>query len=237
MNKNNTRKISKGKSRSKKNISRLNHKAISRSKTKTKKKVGLLYNPKSLMFTNKHSEYGLGAFANINIPSNTIILKEKPYNLNYPYDETYIYMLIKTFLNDPKYSTQFLSLVPIKLDLEDKTFISYDLLKDGHEKHLPQLTKDQMVLYYMKLKRNMFKFDNSPGICFIGTRINHSCDPNVTYYKDGDVLVFKTIKSINKDEELFESYIDYELPREVRQEMLLDRYGFVCKCNKCMSGK
>lgn len=234
MNKYNTRKLLKRNTRNKgnkKNRSRMNTRSkINKSRSKTN-------NAKGLMFTNKQSEYGLGAFANTNIPTNTTILREKPYNLDHPYDESYMYMLINTFLNDKTYSTQFLSLVPTKLDLADKTFVSYDSLKDGHEKHLPQLTKDQMVLYFMKLKRNMFKFDNSPGICFIGTRINHSCDPNVTYYKENDELVFKTIKPINKDEELVESYIDYELPRDLRQQMLLDRYGFVCKCNKCMSGK
>jgi hypothetical protein len=237
MNKHNTHKsTNKNKTRNKTiNKTRSKTKNISTNKNKSRSKLTILYNSKNLLFTNKQSEYGLGAFANVNIPSNTIILKEKPYNLDHPYDETYIYMLIKSFLSNKIYSKQFLSLVPIKLDLKDNTFISYDLLKDGHEKYLPQLTKDQMVLYYMKLKRNMFKFDNSPGICFVGTRINHSCDPNVTYYKDNDVLIFKTIKQINKDEELFESYINYDLPKSERQKLLLERYGFVCNCNRCMS--
>lgn len=207
-----------------------------RNKTRSKR-MNYLTNiiPEPLMFTNKPSAHGLGAFAIKYIPINTIILKEKPYNLVKEYDESYIYLLIRAFLRNKVYFKQFVSLVPIKIDLKDKTIISYDLLKDGHEKYLPELTKNQMILCYMKLKRNMFKFNNSPGICFIGTRINHSCDPNVTYYKDDNKLVFKTIKSINKDEELLESYINYDLPKSERQKLLLERYGFVCKCNKCMS--
>ena len=80
----------------------------------------------------------------------------------------------------------------------------------------------------------MFKFHNTPGICFIATRMNHSCDPNITYRVVGNELVFKTLKPIKKNEELFDSYIDYNLPKEERQKLLLTRYGFQCKCTKCM---
>jgi SET domain-containing protein len=87
----------------------------------------------------------------------------------------------------------------------------------------------------MKLKRNMFKFYNTPGICFIATRMNHSCDPNITYRVVGNELVFKTLKPIKKNEELFDSYIDYNLPKKERQDLLLKRYGFHCTCTKCMN--
>ena len=37
---------------------------------------------------------------------------------------------------------------------------------------------------------------------------------------------------------LRDQFVKFELEcMHKRQEMLLDRYGFVCKCNKCMSGK
>ncbi len=186
-------------------------------------------------FTHKQSKYGTGTFATIDIPVNTIILKEKPYclNKNVPLDEFYIYKLINQFLSDKQYIKPFLSLVP--LNINSKYLVSsYEDLKHGHQIYLPQLTKAEMILYYMKLKRNMFKFHNSPGICFIATRMNHSCDPNITYTTVGNHLQFKTLKPIHKNDELYDSYIDYRLPKKERQEILLNRYGFHCKCTKCI---
>ena len=192
-------------------------------------------------FTHKQSKYGTGTFATIDIPADTIILKEKPYclNKNVPLDEFYIYKMIDTFLSDKQYIKSFLSLVPKKINSKDlvSSRMSYEDLKYGHQTYLPQLTKAEMILYYMKLKRNMFTFHNSPGICFIATRMNHSCDPNISYTTVGDYLQFKTLKPIHKNDELFDSYIDYRLPKKERQEMLLKRYGFHCKCTKCMNEK
>ena len=191
-------------------------------------------------FTHKQSEYGMGTFATIDIPVGTVILKEKPYCLYSvkEKDESYIYKLIDKFLSDKQYFKKFLSLVPQKINCDvDYGCVSYEDIQNDHQKYLPQLSHTDMVLYYMKLKRNMFKFHNTPGICFIATRMNHSCDPNINYKVVGNEIIFKTIKPIYKNDEIFDSYIDYHLPKRARQKLLLERYGFYCKCTKCMKYK
>ena len=187
-------------------------------------------------FIHKQSSYGVGTFATADIPVDTIVLKETPYTLSDDGDY-YIFKLIKKFLSDKENLPHFLSLVPTKINCKNKNSycIPYKDIEYGHKEFLPQLSRSEMVLYYMKLKRNMFRFYNNPGICFIATRMNHSCNPNITYSVKGKGLVFKTLKPILKNEELFDSYIDYNLPKKERQDLLLKRYGFHCKCTKCMN--
>uniref|UniRef100_A0A6C0JJG3 SET domain-containing protein n=1 Tax=viral metagenome TaxID=1070528 RepID=A0A6C0JJG3_9ZZZZ len=190
-------------------------------------------------FAHKPSNYGMGTFANVDIPVGTIILKEKPYYLSQSVNEddpSYVFKLIDKFLSDKQYVKKFLSLVPQKINCTtDVGCVSYEDIKYFHKLYLPYLSKSDMILYYMKLKRNMFTFHNTPGICFIATRMNHSCDPNIKYDVVGKELVFKIKKPIQKNDELFDSYIDYRLPKKERQQILLERYGFMCKCTKCMN--
>ena len=191
-------------------------------------------------FTHKQSKYGIGTFASVDIPVGTVILKEKPYFLSSvkEKDESYVYNLIDKFLSDKQYLKEFLSLVPQKINCDnDYGCVSYEDIQYDHQKYLPQLSHTDMVLYYMKLKRNMFKFHNTPGICFIATRMNHSCNPNINYKVVGNEIIFKTIKPIYKNDEIFDSYIDYHLPKRARRKLLLERYGFYCKCTKCMKYK
>ena len=41
-------------------------------------------------------------------------------------------------------------------------------------------------------------------------------------------------RDINQDEEIFNSYIDTEMPFDSRQELLQGQYEFICDCQKCL---
>lgn len=67
--------------------------------------------------------------------------------------------------------------------------------------------------------------------------INHSCNPNCTYFvsenvgeKNGYSLELFSLRPIAKGQEI---YIDYGCDRKNRQLSLLERYGFECKCGYC----
>ncbi|GAV81302.1 SET domain-containing protein [Cephalotus follicularis] len=67
--------------------------------------------------------------------------------------------------------------------------------------------------------------------------INHSCCPNAKAFKreedrDGQATIISA-RPICKGEEVTISYIDENLPFEVRQALLAD-YGFECRCSKCL---
>ncbi|KAF2187202.1 SET domain-containing protein [Zopfia rhizophila CBS 207.26] len=66
--------------------------------------------------------------------------------------------------------------------------------------------------------------------------INHSCDPNAYIVLDGPEPAIRTLKPINKDEEVYISYIDPTNPYARRQSELKARWSFTCKCTKCQKG-
>lgn len=182
----------------------------------------------------RKSNYGLGTFATKNIPANTTIIKEKPHILNEPRHPEYIYKLIRRLLDDPVTKPQLESLVPLSIDSTKDHIAPYDeTMQESHKKYLPELTPEQLQLLHTKIMRNWFSCDKQPGILFNGTRLNHSCDSNVTYYMDGDHMVFETKRPVKKNEELFDSYINGDLPYADRQSELKRRYGFDCGCEKC----
>ncbi|KAF9538637.1 SET domain-containing protein, partial [Agrocybe pediades] len=70
----------------------------------------------------------------------------------------------------------------------------------------------------------------------IGSRVNHSCRPNVAY--DFDLVSFsfsfKALKDIAAGEQLFYSYCDVNVSASVRRSQLAP-YGVVCKCLSCIN--
>jgi len=73
------------------------------------------------------------------------------------------------------------------------------------------------------------------GLFSIANSMNHSCFPNVVSSSSNNnhsVSLF-ALRSIKKNEELFISYIDENLPRSIRQKNLKELYHFECHCVKC----
>ena len=66
-------------------------------------------------------------------------------------------------------------------------------------------------------------------------RLNHSCDPNIEWrsVNGTNKVEFIALRGIEKNEELFISYIDQSLSREEREAELLRLYGFACTCSRC----
>jgi hypothetical protein len=178
----------------------------------------------------KKNECGLGTYTKIDLPEGTIIMKETPVRLNEPNDyRTYQFKMIKKLLAYHK--KDFLKLVPDAIDSHAK--FDEELMQEGRDKFFPKMPMDLLKLYYLKYKRNAFSFDGNPGILFIATRLNHSCEPNITYYREGNHMIFKTKQLIRAGEELFDSYISTDMSKGERKEALLRRYGFDCQCCKC----
>ena len=183
----------------------------------------------------KKGKYGIGTYAREAIPADTIIIQEFPQNIPDANDDDYRFKLIKHLLEDDITRREFLQMVPTKLD--DTMDVGRDL-SAGHAKYLPDLTDDEMKLYFLKIRRNAFSFENHPSLLFYSTKMNHSCNPSVKYYKDKkdnkDCMTFKTRRTIEANEEIFDSYINSSLPKSERQKALKIRYGFECACDKCV---
>ena len=191
----------------------------------------------------RKNKYGLGVHTTQDIPANTIVLKEKLYFLNKrPVDNCTKHKIeiIKKMLNEENSKSYLLNLTPYKLDNTMNIYNYNDDVKDLHMKYLPELDPNTMLLYLYKITRNSFNYnyysDYSVGaFCFYGTKLNHSCEPNVDYHlnKQDDTIIFKTTKDIKADGELFISYIDVNHCKCSRQNNLKEDYGFDCECEKC----
>jgi SET domain len=175
---------------------------------------------------------GIGTFSRTNIPKNTVIIRETPVMLHdTPFNTEYIYKLIK-YLLESEHKAKFLDLVPHSLEGENTQ--QYTENKEYHKKYLPMLSKDEMKLYYIKMLRNMFGYGGSGCILFYATKLNHSCNPHVVFYKEGNKMFFKTIRPIKAGEEVFDRYINTNnTDKKTRQYKLLKSYGFLCDCEKC----
>ena len=74
------------------------------------------------------------------------------------------------------------------------------------------------------------------GIYAILSLFNHSCDPHVVRYFRGSKCQVRAIRSIKKDEEIFDNYgVVYAVNTvEERREKLIEQYFFHCICEPCI---
>ncbi|KAL7424017.1 hypothetical protein Q5752_001602 [Cryptotrichosporon argae] len=64
--------------------------------------------------------------------------------------------------------------------------------------------------------------------------VNHSCAPNaVVVFPSGPDMRLVVIADLDAGDEVLTSYVDVSDPYHVRQEALLERYGFKCDCTLC----
>jgi hypothetical protein len=85
-----------------------------------------------------------------------------------------------------------------------------------------------------RIERIFVPFDGV-GLYTVVCIANHSCDPNamVCYAMGGAVTAeMIALRDIPAGEEIVHSYIDKNLPRDMRQHSLRD-YGFACLCDRC----
>jgi hypothetical protein len=80
--------------------------------------------------------------------------------------------------------------------------------------------------------------DNNSALPIFGSKIPHSCLPNVGYSSqttDG-CLEYKVIRPIQKGEVVSSSYLSdlFETPTPERREILLHTKSFYCNCDRCL---
>jgi hypothetical protein len=91
----------------------------------------------------------------------------------------------------------------------------------------------------VQMSTNAFRVilpDSTPiGLCFepMASLANHSCTPNATIMFDGRHMTLRALNPIKNGEQIFISYIDFTQDRDERRQELMDRYFFMCNCEKC----
>lgn len=182
-----------------------------------------------------------GYYAIKAIPKHSIILVEKAVLDLYNEPKFYeMFQILYKIFHNKKLKERFCNLLPdnainnklftyddLKIDLE--TLCKNSKIRD----YLLKIAPEELELYCLKYLRNGFGTEE-PLILFHGAMFNHSCIPNVLFIQKGNIMYFITTRDIKEKEELFDSYIDLPLNKKDRRERLLNQYGFICLCERCM---
>jgi len=64
-------------------------------------------------------------------------------------------------------------------------------------------------------------------------RVNHSCLPNAEVVRRGKERLLVVVRSVERGEEVAHSYLHSLMGKEARQEVLQNRWGFLCACTLC----
>lgn len=189
---------------------------------------------------------GIGFIAKENIPANTIILREKPdfyLEINENTISDIFELLYKIFTSKDKTKIdRFLDLTPCTIHnfphYFNKTLEELDKLKNTKLNYIYEFFKnnynhDEITLFCVKYMCNAFEFDNACSILYTGRIFNHSCLPNIIFYRVDNMMYFMTIIDIKKGQELVDNYVDIVQNKKIRQDRLLNQYGFICSCVRC----
>ena len=87
-----------------------------------------------------------------------------------------------------------------------------------------------------KFNSKILIFDDNPlseGIWFYPSLFNHSCIPNCSQFGFGDILIITAINDIEKNNELTINYLNNDIPFDMRQNILKEKYDFNCNCELC----
>lgn len=63
---------------------------------------------------------------------------------------------------------------------------------------------------------------------------NHECSPNLLNFSVGNRQICMTLRPVRKGDQLFVSYICADIPTRMSQQYLMQNFGFLCKCDKCV---
>lgn len=154
--------------------------------------------------------------------------------------------------NDPKSKYGlFLHLQPANVEILDTTenitivYRTYaGLLQIPFVKNLFNSEQKQRFLMHLVgehcliISNNSYgglNMDNSPlgTLANVMSLFNHACAPNVFNSTTGNEEICITLRPIKKGDQIFVKYLCGDRTTRQRQAILLNQWGFLCKCDKC----
>jgi len=101
-------------------------------------------------------------------------------------------------------------------------------------------SESELIQHLLRFKCNNFVYHDTQlfGMAEsafpVGSLFNHSCSPNATlYYHEGRQIV-RAMRDIPRGEEICITYTDVMNARPQRQQLLLQKYKFECRCFRCI---
>ncbi|KJY00810.1 hypothetical protein TI39_contig311g00019 [Zymoseptoria brevis] len=159
---------------------------------------------------------GMGAFATKAIRTGTVLFVEKPlFTIHSPDDDLAELEIQRAYA---------------KLSAADKK--KFDALRDPKT----EAGKNPFGLKFYKFSANAFQSGDGSSSCHpIGSRFNHSCQPNAVSAIHGSGHAFKTLVEIKQDDEITFCYMEHLsfMTTDERRPQLEDRLDGDCKCELC----
>jgi SET domain-containing protein len=112
----------------------------------------------------------------------------------------------------------------------------YKLINNYYDKkirkYLLMIDNNTIYFYYFKILYNAFDMNGYSAILPIGSKMNHSCKPNVYFYQKNNMMYFEALIDIKSGDELCYSYLrNYKfINQKDKQTYLFNHYNFYCKC-------
>ena len=170
--------------------------------------------------------------------------KNKDKNLNIQYDNPDKEEFEKTgSILEFKEKSEIQDKLSYKLSNYLEDFSEFLYLFDGRNKNInlegrlktkeTDLKKIQRVLKYNSKILFFEGHEMTEGLWFYPSLFNHSCIANCHQFGFGDILIIIAINDIGKNCELFLNYLNEDLPFDMRQNILKEKYDFNCYCELC----
>ncbi len=207
--------------------------------------------------TMEFCEKGFRMITNKDIKENTIVLIDTPFlEVNHK-DRTNLKKFVELLKANKSSIDKLMELAPRSKYPSQHSKISVDGINQNESIGISQFarliemskTKSEDHLDYSdhyidekskelvrKFQSNCFSWGNGvSAILLFGSFFNHSCDPNLDYYKKNNQMIFRSARKILKGEELYISYIgNYQWLNHLSRIKLLDKnWNFICTCEKC----
>jgi len=87
-----------------------------------------------------------------------------------------------------------------------------------------------------------FEPEDTEAVFLLGSKVEHSCDPNVCFriYRSAGIFCggFEALRDIKVHEPILNSYLDEEglaYDAKRRRMVLYEQHGFICACHRCNS--
>ena len=116
-------------------------------------------------------------------------------------------------------------------------------LFDGKNKNKNLEERKKSIEIDLKKIQKVLKFNSkiliyneipiTEGIWLYPSYFNHSCIANCFQFGFGDILIIIAINDIEKNSELCLNYLNNDIPYDMRQNLLKEKYDFNCHCELC----
>ncbi|MCB9637322.1 MAG: SET domain-containing protein [Myxococcales bacterium] len=193
---------------------------------------------------------GRGLFATQDLVKGELIVAEAPLVSAFSLENQVLSGFLGMFANPWSLTLAVLQQEPAQRALcallsnahQDKTEAlrgNLEFFQQAWPEEYPDAPTDELIQWMERFQTNSFvvphKYHKKTAAYLVVAMLNHACLPNATFAFEDETIVVHAQLDIPQGEQIFTSYLQRpSLPVDRRQSMLLERFGFACRCPTCV---